>query len=250
MITLVTGGGQGIGFATAQKLIADGGRVCILDLNGAAEAAAKLGAGKAIGVAGDVTAEADVDAAVARTLDAFGGLDALVTSAGIVRVEPALEASADTFAKTLMVNVLGSFLPAQRAGRVMARSGGGAIVLVGSVYGAGGAPSRTAYCASKGAVHNLTRSLAVEWGPLGIRVNAVAPTGTRTPMVQDLIDRGVYDLAGVTGRTPLGRLAEPEEVASAIAYLVSDAARMVTGTVLPVDGGWIANGFTAKRTPA
>jgi len=249
MITLVTGGGQGIGFATAQKLVADGGRVCILDLKGAAEAAGRLGAGKAIGVTGDVTAEADVDAAVARTLEAFGGLDALVTSAGIVRVEPALEAGADGFAKTLMVNVLGSFLPAQRVARVMARSGGGAIVLVGSVYGAGGAPSRTAYCASKGAVHNLTRSLAVEWGPLGIRVNAVAPTGTRTPMVQDLIDRGVYDMAGVTGRTPLGRLAEPEEVAAAIAYLLSDAARMITGTILPVDGGWIANGFTAKRAP-
>lgn len=250
MITLVTGGGQGIGFATAQKLVADGGRVCILDLTGAAEAARRLGPGKAIGVTGDVTSEAAVDAAIARTLEAFGGLDALVTSAGIVRVEPALEASAETFARTLMVNVLGSFLPSQRAARVMSRSGGGAIVLVGSVYGAGGAPNRTAYCASKGAVHNLTRSLAVEWGPLGIRVNAVAATGTRTPMVQDLIDRGVYDLAGVTGRTPLGRLAEPEEIASAIAYLLSDAARMVTGTILPVDGGWIANGFTARRTPA
>lgn len=117
-------------------------------------------------------------------------------------------------------------------------------MLIGSVYGEGGAPERTSYCASKGAVHNMARSLAVEWGALGVRVNAVAPTGVRTPMVQDLIDRGIYNMAGVKNRTPLGRIAEPEEVASAITFLASPAASMINGVILPVDGGWTANGYT------
>lgn len=250
MITLITGGAQGIGFATASTLVNAGGKVCIFDRKGAQEAADRLGAGNAVGLAGDVTSEADADAAVALAVDSFGGLDAVVTAAGIVQVEPALEASVETFAATLSINVLGSFLVAQRAARVMTAQGSGAIVLIGSVYGAGGAPNRTAYCASKGAVHNMTKSLAVEWGPLGVRVNAVAPTGVRTPMVQDLIDRGIYDMEGVKGRTPLGRIAEPQEIADAIAFLLSPAARMINGTILPVDGGWIANGFTAKRAQA
>jgi len=100
---------------------------------------------------------------------------------------------------------------------------------------------------SKGAVHNMVRSLAVEWGPLGIRVNAVAPTGVRTPMVQALIDQNLYNLKGVQARTPLGRLAEVEEVADAIAFLSSDQARMITGHVLPVDGGWLANGYVISN---
>tara|TARA_Y100000780_G_scaffold214610_1_gene216440 strand:- start:641 stop:1024 length:384 start_codon:yes stop_codon:yes gene_type:complete len=125
----------------------------------------------------------------------------------------------------------------------MMSQGGGAIVNISSVYGFQGAPKRTAYCASKGAVISLTDSLAVEWGKLGIRVNSVAPTGTRTPMVRDLIDRGIYDLDGVSRKTPLGRLAEPEEVAAACGYLVSDEAAMVTGHHLRIDGGWLANGY-------
>ena len=116
--------------------------------------------------------------------------------------------------------------------------------MIGSVYGASGAPMRAAYCASKGAIHNLTESLAVEWGPLGIRVNTVAPTGVRTPMVQAMMDAGTYDIKGVKARTPLGRLAEPEEVANACWFLASDQAAMITGTVLRVDGGWLANGYT------
>jgi NAD(P)-dependent dehydrogenase (short-subunit alcohol dehydrogenase family) len=93
-------------------------------------------------------------------------------------------------------------------------------------------------------VHNLTQSLAVEWGPLGIRVNCVAPTGVRTPMVQDLIDRGIYNMRGVEARTPLGRIAEADEVAAACSFLAGEDASMITGHVLAVDGGWLANGYT------
>ena len=244
MITLITGGAQGIGFAIAERLAIQGGKLCLFDLNGAEQAAAKLGSDQAIGFDGDVTSDLDVDAAITKAIDTFGGLDCLVAAAGIVRVEPALDVDPSNFERTLSVNVTGSFLAAQRSARYMAENSGGSIVFLGSVYGEGGAPERTSYCASKGAVHNMTRALAVEWGPLGIRVNAVAPTGVRTPMVQNLIDNGQYNMVGVQNRTPLGRLAEPSEVASAIAYLASPEASMVNGVILPVDGGWTANGYT------
>ena len=242
-VAIITGGAQGIGFATAQALIKRGDQVVILDLKNAETAATMLGGGT-VGVACDVTDEAQVDAAVARTMASFGRIDSLVTAAGIVSVAPAMTFDAAEFARVLAVNVTGSFLPARAVAKVMQ---GGSIVLIGSVYGMGGAPMRTAYCASKGAVHIMAQSLAVEWGPLGIRVNVVAPTGTRTPMVQDLIDRGLYDLAGVKGRTPLGRIAEPEEIAAAAAFFCSPAASMISGVILPVDGGWTANGFVTKR---
>lgn len=242
-VAIVTGGAQGIGLATAQALIARGDRVVILDLKNAEAAAASLGAGT-LGLVCDVTDEAQVEASVTQTMKAFGRIDSLITAAGIVSVAPAMTFDAAEFARVLAVNVTGSFLPARAVAKVMQ---GGSIVLIGSVYGMGGAPMRTAYCASKGAVHIMAQSLAVEWGPLGIRVNVVAPTGTRTPMVQDLIDRGLYDLAGVKGRTPLGRIAEPEEIAAAAAFFCSPAASMISGVILPVDGGWTANGFVTKR---
>ena len=243
-VAIITGGTQGIGLACAQALAARGDQVVILDLRNAETAAATLGGGT-LGIPCDVTDEAQVDTAVAQTMASFGRIDGLITAAGIVSVAPAMTFDAAEFARVLAVNVTGSFLPARAVARVM--NGQGSIVLIGSVYGMGGAPMRTAYCASKGAVHIMAQSLAVEWGPLGIRVNVVAPTGTRTPMVQDLIDRGLYDLAGVKGRTPLGRIAEPEEIAAAATFFCSPAAAMISGVILPVDGGWTANGFVTKR---
>jgi NAD(P)-dependent dehydrogenase (short-subunit alcohol dehydrogenase family) len=242
MISFITGGAQGLGFAIAAHLLARGDKVCIMDRSGSKEAAAKLGE-NVLAVDGDVTKKADVDLAVARTIEVFGGIDAVVTAAGVVTVEPALDVTPEDFTRIMSVNVLGSFLPAQEAARHMVANGGGSIVLLGSVYGSTGAPQRTGYCASKGAVHNLAQSLATEWGPMGVRVNAIAPTGVRTPMVQELIDAGKYNMTGVENRTPLGRMAEPEEVAAAAAFLASSAASMINGVVLPVDGGWIANGY-------
>ncbi len=243
MSVLITGGAQGIGYAAAQRFVETGEKVCLFDLGGTADAAAGLGS-DVIGIDGDVTNEVDVDAAITKCIETFGSVDCVVTSAGIVKVEAALDVPVADFAKTMAINVTGSFLPAQRAARHMVEKGSGIIVFVGSVYGEGGAPQRTSYCASKGAVHNMTRALAVEWGAMGIRVNAVAPTGVRTPMVQDLIDKGLYNMAGVQNRTPLGRIAEPAEIASAIQYLASPSASMINGAILPVDGGWTANGYT------
>lgn len=244
---LITGGGSGIGLAVAEGFSALGAKVCLMDLNAEnlEEAKTKLAAeDRTLTVAGSVTNEDNVEDAISQMVDRFGGVDCVVTSAGIVKAEPALEASLETFRQTIDINVTGSWIAAQKAARLMTQNNGGSIVFIGSVYGSSGAPLRTAYCASKGAIHNLTQSLAVEWGPLGIRVNAVAPTGVRTPMVQELIASGTYNMTGVKARTPLGRLAEPEEIADACIFLASQKAAMINGVILPVDGGWLANGYT------
>jgi len=248
--TIITGAASGLGLATARHLARQGHNLVLVDrsvdsLNKAVQELEPLSS--VMACPGSVSDEEQVKATIASALDTYGSIQNLVTSAGIVQVTPAFELEAQAFRDHLEVNVTGSWLYAQAAGREMAKNKGGNIVMIGSVYGAGGAAKRTAYCASKGAVHNLVRSLAVEWGHLGIRVNAVAPTGVRTPMVQDLIDRGLYNLKGVQARTPLARLAEPEEVADAIAFLISEQAKMITGHILPVDGGWLAHGYIVEN---
>lgn len=251
---LITGAANGIGMATAHFLAREGARLYLVDIDAAgleATRAALPAETEALSRVASVTDADAIAAAVDDMATQFGGVDAVVNSAGVVAVEPALDASIDLFRKVIEINLVGSWIVCQAAARVMARQGGGAIVNLSSVYGFQGAPNRTAYCASKGGVVNLTNSLAVEWGPLGIRVNSVAPTGTRTPMVQSLIDRGVYDVDAVSRRTPLRRIAEPEEIAAACAFLISDEARMTTGHHLAVDGGWLANGFLmAPKTDA
>lgn len=245
---LITGAASGIGLAAAQRFAAEGYALVLVDRNaeGLVSAAESLPAGtQTLLCPGSVTESGDVASTFAQAAERFGGVDAVVTSAGIVKTAPSVEVTPEDFRAHLEVNVLGSWLFAQAAARDMiGRGAPGSIVMIGSVYGAAGAPNRAAYCASKGAVHNLVQSLAVEWGPRGIRVNAVAPTGVRTPMVQTLIDEGKYNTAGVKARTPLGRLAEADEVASACWFLSSDQAAMITGAMLAVDGGWLANGYT------
>lgn len=240
---LVTGA-SGLGLAIARRYLNAGDQVCLLSQSEASVKTALESTGPAaIGITGSVTRSEDIEHAIQRMCDAFGGIDCAVSCAGINVVGPSLEVSAQTFSHILEVNVLGSFLVAQAAARQMAASGGGNIIFISSVYGESGAPQRAAYCASKGALHTLTESLAVEWGKYGIRVNAVAPTGIRSRMVQSLIEQGQYNLRGVEARTPLGRLAEAEEVADACYFLSGDQAAMITGHILPVDGGWLANGY-------
>ncbi|MDQ2068115.1 SDR family oxidoreductase [Xinfangfangia sp. CPCC 101601] len=247
--TIITGASSGIGLATAQKLAKSGHRLTLVDRDAAIlEAASKtIDCSDMLLAVGDVTDAARVEEIVAESVARFGGVDGLVTSAGIVRTGTALEVDVETFRAHLDVNVTGSWLYAQAVARHMIKQQSGSIVMIGSVYGAAGAPARAAYCASKGAVHNLVQALAVEWGPLGIRVNAVAPTGVRTPMVQALIDSGSFNTEGVKARTPLGRLAEADEVADGCAFLLSDASRMITGDILRVDGGWLANGYIQSK---
>jgi len=245
-VAVVTGGAHGIGRATALAL-ADAGAVIViadLDAEGSAEAAAEIIAagGRAWAHSADVAREEQVDALFAEAAAREGRIDILVNNAGIAIRRPAVELSLDDWNKVVAVNMTGMFLCARSAARHMiARGRGGAVVNVASIMGlsGGGLYPNISYQTTKGAAVNMTRALAIEWAPHGVRVNAVAPTYVRTRLTAPLFEDPAL-AERIVAMTPLGRLPEPEDVAAAIAFLASPAAGMITGCVLPVDGGFLA----------
>lgn len=249
---IVTGGASGIGRAVAERFLAEGASVVVADRSGrrAAETVAELEAGgaHAVAIKADVTRAADAERIVTGAVEAFGGLDVLVNVAGIVLPGDAERDSKD-FERTFAVNVKGGFLCTKYALPELRRSGGGSILFTGSTTGMEGTPGQLLYGASKAAVLNMTRSLALDHGPEGIRVNCVCPGPTRTaPMAAFLASSGLvaHDLAG---RVPLGeRMAEPSEVAAAFCFLASDDACYVTGQALVVDGGMLAGGHRSTAS--
>jgi NAD(P)-dependent dehydrogenase (short-subunit alcohol dehydrogenase family) len=239
-VAAVTGGASGIGLAAASALLGAGAAVVLMDRDqAAAEAAADRLGGRCEALAVDVTDEAAVEAAFARVAERHGRIDILINNAGIAISRPALEVTLADWEKVAAVNMTGVFLCARAAVRRMRR--GGAIVNTASIMGmsGGGFSSNISYKTTKGAVVNMTRALAVEWAPLGVRVNAVAPTWTRTPMLGTIASHSPT-MQRIEALTPLGRLAEPEEIATGILFLASPAASMVTGHVLAIDGGFLA----------
>ncbi len=226
---LVTGAARGIGKATAERLAAAGAKVARLDIE----------AGDGIIVA-DVADEAAVERGFAEALRSLGGLDILVNNAGIAVRKTALDISAEDWDRVLGVNLRGLFLCSRVAARTMKDAGGGAIVNLASIMGfSGGIFPNPAYQASKGAVVNLTRALALELAPHAIRVNAVAPTFVRTDLTRPIFSNPDI-LKVVMSHTPLGVLPEVDDIAAAILFLASPAARCITGVTLPVDSGYLA----------
>ena len=220
-VALVTGGASGIGRAVTELLEASGARVHIADLGGPEPV--------------DVTDRAALDR-IASSLDR---LDVLVNGAGVLTQNlPADELPADDFRKAYEINVLGTLNACQACFEHL-RASRGAIVNVASQAALVSLPQQAAYTAAKGAVAALTRSLAIDWAEHGIRANAVAPGFTRTPMTDAFFENEVFTQAA-TGRIPLGRILEADEIAGAIVFLASPLARAVTGVTLPVDGGWTA----------
>ena len=248
-VVLITGAASGIGLAMAHAFSACGARLALLDVDGAALEAA---AGRLRAAAPQVpilaqVAAVDEQPAVERAFEAveqaWGRVDVLLNNAGISMNCPTLELSGEAWRKAVDVNLNGVFYCAQAAARRMVARGGGVILNMASMYGVVAAPERAAYCATKAAVAMLSKSLAIEWGPLGVRVNAIAPGYVRTALVDDLVARGRMDLDALARRTPSGRLGTPEEIAALGLFLASDHAAFINGHVALADGGWSAYSY-------
>lgn len=241
---IITGGGGGIGRATALAFAAEGAKVAVVDINSAAAedtvTQIRAGGGESVALAADVSSEADIEHVVEATRDAFGTIDVVFNNAGIIRRTTVEDISVDEWDRVFAVNVRSIFLMCKHVVPVMAAAGGGSIINTGSGWGLKGGGRAVSYCASKGAVVNLTRALAIDHGPQGIRVNSVNPGDVNTDMLRDEASQLHQDaqsfLAEAADR-PLGRMGEPAEIAAAVVWLASDESSYVTGTALSVDGG-------------
>jgi len=240
---MITGGASGMGAAAAREFTAAGAEVVIVDINGplAKEVAAEIGAGEPI--VGDVADSAFCDRAVAAALERHGRLDVLVNCAGIIYRADAAGTPDASWRRVMAVNVDGVFFMSRAAVVPMKKQGAGVIVNFGSIWGGVGAAGVVAYCASKGAVHNLTRAMALDHVKDGIRINAVCPGEVNTPMLASGRPKPPTpeDLRRL-GETvvPMGRLADPSEIARVVVFLASEGASYMTGSMVTIDAGYTA----------
>jgi NAD(P)-dependent dehydrogenase (short-subunit alcohol dehydrogenase family) len=247
---VVTGAARGIGAAMAGRLAADGYLVVAIDRSeeSLAETVARLPGEGHRALVGDVADEALLAAACELGAGAPGGLTGFVANAGVARPGASVDYARSDWEELLQVNLTAPFLGARTARRFM--ESGGSMVLISSINGALGMGGRAAYCAAKAGVNGLVRSLAVEWGPDRIRVNAVAPGTILTEMAKEFIATGYATAESMAARVPMGHSGQPDDIAATVAFLLSDDAKYITGAVVPVDGGWAINGVESERPAA
>lgn len=248
-VALVTGAGVGFGEAICLAFADYGCDIAASDLDienpqRTAEKVRQKGR-RAVALQANVAAPGDVTAMVDEAVRQLGKIDILINCAGIPQHNAAEDTPLETWNRVLDINLRGTFLCCQAAGRLMLKKGGGVIVNFSSIAGSVGVGrGANAYCASKGGVETLTKQLALEWADRGIRVNAVAPCQFMTPGLKDVMALPQFDpkklMQTWVSKIPLGRVGEPEEIVGPVLFLASDASSMVTGVVLPVDGGYLA----------
>lgn len=245
---IITGAAQGIGAACARRLAADGAAVALWDLADAPGQALaeelRAGGAKALYQRCNVAVKAEVEAALAAALAHFGALHGLVNNAGIFKAAAFLDITEADWDAVLDVNLKGSFLVGQAVARELVARGGGAIVNMSSVNGTLAIPTIASYNASKGAINQLTRVMALSLADQGVRVNAVAPGTIATELARSAVLTSDEARLRIMSRTPMKRLGEPEEIASVVAFLLSDAASYMTGEIVVVDGGRMTLNYT------
>jgi len=246
-VAVVTGGGQGIGRTIAMRFAEEGAWVVVCDINAegvnrVSQDIVALGR-RSLWFKVDVTDISEVDAMAATTAESFGRIDILVNNAGIPdQLIPTTEQDIDTWQKIINVHLRGTYLCSKRIGKEMMKNNFGRIVNMSSIIGLTAFPMRTAYGPAKSAVIMLTKTLAIEWAPFNINVNAIAPGYIRTEMVEGVIRAGKLNEEKLCNRIPLKRLGTKEEIANVAEFLCSDAASYITGATIVVDGGWVAYG--------
>ena len=251
---IVTGAGRGIGESIALRLAQEGAEVLVVGrsmapLSETVESIAEAG-GKAWAVAADISSESDVETVVREAKGRWETIDILVNNAAVFEEPPFLEISPETFRKTFDINVTGTFLLSQAVAKEMISARQGSIVHISSIDALGADGPVSAYTATKAAVVSLARTMTMELAPLGIRVNCVAPGFVNTDMTQKTSTPVVMDhMLNDFQRVPLRRLVEPEEIATAVAFLASDEASAITGTNLVVDGGLTSNLYVMETLP-
>lgn len=252
MVALVTGGGSGIGRAIALLFAAKGADIAVSDINLSSaeqtvEEIKQLG-GRAIAIRADVSDVDDVDVMVSRVVKELGGLYILVNNAGIPGENlPTIESSVEHWDKVVRVNLRSTYLCSRRAGQWMVSKKSGKVLNIASIVGMSGFIARASYGPAKAGIVNLTQTLAVEWAKYNINVNCIAPGYVVTPLDEDLIKSGRLNLELIEKRIPLGYRAQPDDIAKAALFLVSDDAKYITGVTLPVDGGWLAYGDVSTK---
>ena len=245
-VTIVTGAGRGIGLGIAEHLAKAGAIIVVAELDAASgTAAAELlheRGHEATFVETDVCRPDSVQGMVDSALEHYGRIDILINNAGLATIGHTESMPVDDWYKQIDVMCNGVFLCLRAVGKVMLEQQTGVILNISSIAGLGAWPLRSAYDCAKAAVISLTENVGCEWARRGVRVVSVAPGVTRTAMMQQMVEEKLVDLGQYEGRAPMGRVAEVEEIASAVQFLVSDRAKYITATTLSVDGGWTAWG--------
>lgn len=245
-IAVITGAALGIGRATAERFAQEGARLVVNDINEPALARLtdqlKASGAEVVAVVGDVAEDADVQRIIQTAVGTYGKLDILVANAGIIPLSDILESTGDDFDKVMSIDGRGMFLSCKYAITSMLETGGGSIVCTSSISGLAGQARQAVYGPAKYVATGLTKHLAIEWAGRGIRINAVAPGTIWTERVKQVRDEpgGEKYITDIRAMHPMGRIGEPSEVAAAILFLASDDASFITGAILPVDGGYLA----------